>query len=112
MDRAQVTRISRRGRRVVELGQLEPAVTVGCPYESDIDANVIESDDAVDPVALDWCGCTVGSHHGRGDTPRFRLLPLWTPLHETRRIDGMDLAAQHTSSSPVSKGCESIGHLS
>src|ERR671918_1670262 len=47
---------------LVELRQLEPAVTVGRPHECDLDSNLIESDDAVHPVALDGCRATVQLH--------------------------------------------------
>jgi hypothetical protein len=37
-------------------------VTVGRPHECDLDSNVIESDDAVHPVAFDGCRATVQLH--------------------------------------------------
>jgi hypothetical protein len=57
-------RVRLKGRRwrVVEPGQFGMAVTVGGPHECDFDANVIQSDDAVHPVALDGCRGTVELH--------------------------------------------------
>jgi hypothetical protein len=37
----------------VELGQLEPAVTVRGPHGCDVDSDTVESDDAVHPPSLD-----------------------------------------------------------
>jgi len=37
-------------------------VTVRGPHECNLDANVIQSDDEVHPVALDWCRATVELH--------------------------------------------------
>ena len=49
----------RSSLRVVELRQLKPAVSVRGPHECDLDANAIQSDDAIHPVAIDRCQAAV-----------------------------------------------------
>src|SRR5207248_9684803 len=51
--RWRVVRLGADRGRGVELRQLEPTVAIRGPHHHDVDADVVETDDAVDPPSLD-----------------------------------------------------------